>query len=518
MTKRTGIILGFICLVGLGIRLLPMETVFGGSFVSFIETDAYSRMYYAQQIANMSVWDGIVYTFQNNLLFSWLVAMSSHVMPIEVAGAIWPPILGIGTIIVVYFLAARLFNPTVGLLSALFTAVIPSEFLHRTLLGFADHHALEVFLFTLMMYCVVRVIQADKHRWRWVTGGGMIFVAYIINWKTGVVMVALLGMIAAGILIYGLIKKSQWKQPVLAIGVICLVALARYGLMLLLPGNGTDLTASATQEVASTLISPFATRTISELRPMLFPVDGFSLNVVISNLHLFAVMIFVGAWFLLRGKADGHTKILLLVWSGFMLAAALLFRRNLYYFTINIAILSAVAVWEMAVYLKGKQAVQAAIISIPLVLMSLPMASLLGQNPAFTMSEEWHNALDWLKTQQVTGHVTAWSDYGHWIKYVTDHDPNLLPGPGGTEVAQLYLSTDTQESKTLMDDLNTEYLIVDTPTLNYKIGALTTISGRHPEIFSTTLIHRLWYQNAPQPYLVPVYESETIKIFKYYGG
>ena len=68
MDKRIiAVALGGICIVGLILRLIPIEAVFGGSFTSFIETDSYSRMYYAQQIAAMPGWEAVAYTWDNNL-------------------------------------------------------------------------------------------------------------------------------------------------------------------------------------------------------------------------------------------------------------------------------------------------------------------------------------------------------------------------------------------------------------------------------------------------------------------
>jgi asparagine N-glycosylation enzyme membrane subunit Stt3 len=527
MSKRTTILtLVIICAVALAVRLLSMGSVFGGSFVSFIETDSYSRMFYAQAIASMPFWEGVAYTFSNNLLFSGLVAGLSLVMPLELAGAILPPILGVTTVVLVYLLATRLFNQPIGLISAAFVAIIPSEFLHRTLLGFADHHALEVLLLTLTLYLLVRAWQASSRAWVWTGAAGLTLVAYVVNWKSGLIMVGMLAAIAAVMALHALWRKSGHLRPatitMAAVGVSLAVYLPLGGyeyLLGLLPGaSNLPVAAQTTQEVVGTVTSQASTRTISELRPMLFPYGPFSWQVVTSNLHLFAVTFLLGFVVLAREKdTPASTKVLVLGWSIFMLVAALMFRRNLYYFTINVAILSALAVWHLAQYLKGNRTALAAMLASPLILVSIPMASSMGQSPHYMMSEEWNAALQWLRGEQVSGHVTAWSDYGHWIKYVSGHEPNLLPGPGGTEVAQLLLSTDAEQARTLMDNLDTDYLIVDTPELMRKTGALAIVAGEQPPL-DQTLMYRLWAQAAPQPNLTPVYQSETIRIYRYVGG
>lgn len=521
--KRKLWILTGICAVALAVRLLSLHAVFGGTFVSFLETDAYSRMWYAKEIAAMPFWSGVTYMFSNNLLFSWLVATTSHVLPIEIAGACWPPVLGVGTVVLVYLFTTRLFSPVVGLLAAAFTAIIPSEFLHRTLLGFADHHALEVFLLVLALYLVVRAWQSSRRYWYWASGGGITLLAYVVNWKAGLIVLGMLGVTA--LVLYVL----RHRRSAITMGAAITLALAVYlplggwqffaGLLPGTPAGDLPVAAQTTQEIADTVTSEFGSRTISELRPLLSPEGSFSIHVLLSNLHLFTPAFLLGAVLLWRkSDIDRPTKVLILLWSACMLAATLLFRRNLYYFTVNVAILSAYGVWELAHYLKGKPVVQAVLLAGPLVLMSIPGASLMGQVPQFQMSEEWHTALVWLRNQPVSGHVTAWTDFGHWIKYETGYEPNALPGPGGSDVAQLLLSTDDTDAVRLMDALDTDYLIVDAFTMMAKGTAVAMVAGeKRPVLLDGTLMFRLWHYRDVPTVLEPVYQSESIRIYRYTG-
>ena len=57
-----------------------------------------------------------------------------------------PAVLGALTSVPAYVLARRAAGRAAGLLAAVCVAVLPGQFLSRTRLGFADHHALEALL------------------------------------------------------------------------------------------------------------------------------------------------------------------------------------------------------------------------------------------------------------------------------------------------------------------------------------------------------------------------------------
>ncbi len=65
---------------------------------------------------------------------------------IERVAALAPPIMGVLAVAAVWALATIAFDRRAGLIAALLAAVLPGHFLDRTLVGFVDHHALEVLL------------------------------------------------------------------------------------------------------------------------------------------------------------------------------------------------------------------------------------------------------------------------------------------------------------------------------------------------------------------------------------
>ncbi|HEY4711621.1 MAG TPA: oligosaccharyl transferase, archaeosortase A system-associated, partial [Dehalococcoidia bacterium] len=166
-----------LCGISLYIRIaLPYDQIFVNDWVWFRETDAY---YYIRNI------EGLVNNFPHfnsfdpymcfpgggvglvRPFFAWLVAAVTLLVgggaptlhTIEVVGAYMPAILGTLTLIPVYFIGKELFNRWVGVMSAALVAILPGEFLHRSLLGFTDHHAAEA-LFSIV--CILFLIMAIK--------------------------------------------------------------------------------------------------------------------------------------------------------------------------------------------------------------------------------------------------------------------------------------------------------------------------------------------------------------------
>ncbi len=65
---------------------------------------------------------------------------------IERVAALAPPIMGVLAVAAIWALATIAFDRRAGLIAAFLAAVLPGHFLDRTLVGFVDHHALEVLL------------------------------------------------------------------------------------------------------------------------------------------------------------------------------------------------------------------------------------------------------------------------------------------------------------------------------------------------------------------------------------
>jgi dolichyl-diphosphooligosaccharide--protein glycosyltransferase len=177
-----GVILAALCGISLYIRIaLPHDQIFVNGAVWFRETDAY---YYIRNIESLVRHFPQINSFDPYMLypgggggpprpfFAQLVAavvlLVSRGAPtlhtIEVVGAYMPAILGTLTLIPVYFIGKELFNRWAGVIAAALVVILPGEFLHRSLLGFTDHHVAETLFSTVCMLFLIMAIKRARER------------------------------------------------------------------------------------------------------------------------------------------------------------------------------------------------------------------------------------------------------------------------------------------------------------------------------------------------------------------
>ena len=183
-----GIILAVLCGVSWYIRaVLPHDHIFVNGAVWFRETDAY---YYMRNIENLvhnfphfNVFDPyMLYPGGAGapsrpffaLLVSAIILLVKGAASIpygvealhsmEVVAAYIPAILGTLTLIAVYFIGKELFNRWAGIIAAILVVVLPTEFLHRSLLGFTDHHVAETLFSTVSVLFFIMAIKRGRER------------------------------------------------------------------------------------------------------------------------------------------------------------------------------------------------------------------------------------------------------------------------------------------------------------------------------------------------------------------
>jgi oligosaccharyl transferase (archaeosortase A-associated) len=228
-----GIILAALCGISLYIRIaLPYDQVFVNGGVWFRETDAY---YYIRNIEVLVNNFPHFNSFDPYMLypggaagltrpfFPWLIAgITLLVTPgaptlhtIEVVAAYMPAILGTLTLIPVYFIGKELFNRWVGVVAAALAAILPGEFLHRSLLSFTDHHVAEVLFSTVCVLFLIMAVKRARER--------EISFKHILNRDWSVITKPLIYTLLAGIFL-GLYLLT-WQGGLLFIFIIfvCLV-------------------------------------------------------------------------------------------------------------------------------------------------------------------------------------------------------------------------------------------------------------------------------------------------------
>jgi dolichyl-diphosphooligosaccharide--protein glycosyltransferase len=168
--------------IALYIRVaLPYDSVFSGDWTKFAEADAYYHM---------RLVDNLLRNFPHFLAFDpytaypsgasvgwapffdwllagiiWMVSLGSPTPhTIDAVGAYFPAILGALTVIPVYFIGKELFNRWAGIISAGLVAILPGEFLTRSILGFTDHHVAETLFSTISILFLILAIKSARER------------------------------------------------------------------------------------------------------------------------------------------------------------------------------------------------------------------------------------------------------------------------------------------------------------------------------------------------------------------
>jgi dolichyl-diphosphooligosaccharide--protein glycosyltransferase len=95
----------------------------------------------------------------------WLIGLGSPTQhTIDVVGVYFPAILGALTVIPVYFIGKELFNRWAGVISAGLIALLPGEFLGRSILGFTDYHVAEILFTAVAMLFLILAVKAARQR------------------------------------------------------------------------------------------------------------------------------------------------------------------------------------------------------------------------------------------------------------------------------------------------------------------------------------------------------------------
>ncbi|MGQ9545814.1 MAG: oligosaccharyl transferase, archaeosortase A system-associated [Dehalococcoidia bacterium] len=319
MAVIVGIILAALCALSIYVRIyLPYDKIFVDGWVWFRETDAYYHMRNIEVLVNNFPHYN---TFDPYILFpggggglsrpffDWIVAVvillvgrgapTQHT--IEVVGAYMPAILGTLTLIPVYFIGKELFNRWVGIIAAILVIVLPTEFLHRSLLGFTDHHVAEVLFSTVSMLFLIMAIKRAREReisfhhilsrdWSTVARpliytllAGIFFGLYLLSWWGGLMFVFIT---FAYFVVQFIVDHLRHKST----DYLCIVATPFYlvALLMLLPVlvkgmvgtmDRVSLLFAALAPIGLALISRIMAR--KALSPGLYPLTLLSLGLVI---------------------------------------------------------------------------------------------------------------------------------------------------------------------------------------------------------------------------------------------
>lgn len=568
--QQTRQIPSWVCPLGLGLlvlgtfllRVVPgWNNVMVNGQVWYREVDAWYHMRLAD---NMMVnfpfplkWDTLV-LFPNGWnvgyfpLLSWIIVILGHVSNYELVGAFIPPILGALVLIPIYFICKTLWKDWVGLVACGLVMILPSELFHRTLLGFTDHHILEIFF--LVCTILFLILLTKKRKLKWVILSGISLGLYLSSWGGGALLVLILWIWFLISFILKLNKKENVKVFCKDISIIfglgtliffpniffilgmkpylilfCLVSVSplilellsrRFNWKIVLSGTigglflvilGIHIFSPTLFSVArSVFLSPESV--IQEARPV-------DLNVLMSHYGISFFLFLGGLIFAIKRKEN----LLMIVWCISMLILCLCQRRWSYYFTINDAILTGYFIYLIAgwVHKNTRQAV--AIITCILLLATTIKGTIGIANLPGILSPGWYNACTWLRenTPEVEGYyslnasktsygVLSWWDFGDFILRVGRRVPCSNPMLQTSEIQwKVFLASSEEEANSNLTGV--DYIMVDYDMVSGKLYAIVQLDPNQVNITNDTFIIKLW--NEETTTWKKVYQSNEVKVY-----
>ena len=180
------LLVGIVVAVFFGIALylriaLPYDQVFSGEWIKFSGNDPYYHMRLIDNLIHNfprltdfdpyfiypgGAWVGSIRFFEWFLAgLIWVIGLGSPTEhTIDVVGVYFPAVLGALTVIPVYFIGKELFNRWAGVVSAGLIAIMPGEFLGRSILGFTDNHIAETLFTTVTMLFLILAVKTARQR------------------------------------------------------------------------------------------------------------------------------------------------------------------------------------------------------------------------------------------------------------------------------------------------------------------------------------------------------------------
>lgn len=161
--------------------VLPYDQIFSGDWIKFTGVDAWYHMRIVDNLVHnfphLNSFDpymlypgGAViggYPFFQYLIagVTWLIGLGSPTQhTVDVVGVYFPVFLGALVVIPVYFIGKELFNRWVGVISAGLVALLPGEFLSRSILGFTDNHVAETLFTTVIILFLILAVKNARQR------------------------------------------------------------------------------------------------------------------------------------------------------------------------------------------------------------------------------------------------------------------------------------------------------------------------------------------------------------------
>ncbi len=567
------VILGFV------LRMASARYALVGDKVLFYGYDSFyhmRRVFYTQAHFPHTLWFDFYLDHPYGLELMWpplfdqiiaglaIVLGAETTRSVEVIGAIVPPIIGLMTILALYYLARDLFGTKVALISGFVMAISPLH-IDATCFGHTDHHVLEIFLLVSIILFLVLAYSRKNYKIPFAVSAGVMMAAMAYTWLGTPAYLAIF-------LIYAVLQMSldvrdgrTSKETVEILG--CSFGAA---LILILPFWNEPWIRATTFMIAAIiviLIILYALSTFFLKRGIFWPV--FPILVIIIG-YFFSILVYYFAqnkeiysqlWaglnyffggelsnkvteatplhmvtsptslatfsliFALMGLlalvSTKRSKLqegvhLFVVWTLYMLALTLLQSRFLYLFTANIAILFGMLVFWFDNFLDQKKeldknilaylkAIFFAILILPL---ALGVVTMVQEKPE--ISGHWIESIGWLEenTPKVSGFddPNAPGEYG--VLSWWDYGNWILYQSKRPVVANNFQAGAKDATRFFLSESEDEALnILDRRKARYIVTNADILHGKLPALVS-------WIETNPSEY-VNIFEGNGGITFKY---
>lgn len=529
--KTTIITLSLIAIGAFLLRVLPhLSAVYAPWGVNFFDVDPYYHLRLTEyMVANFPGFltydqyalfpDGAAVSFRPFMQYviaipALIIGLGHPSLELIQNVAVWaPPLAGSLLVVPVYFLGREVFSARTGLIGAGIVAVLPTELLHRSFLGYTDQHIFEVVLSVCVILFLVMGLKRNNY---WLSMVSGIFLGlYLWNWHGGMFLAAIIYLWYLITLVTGkprdfhvsvcyagafvvfspFIQYSQNKTELLLIP-LALSALIFYFILGKVHGKGY-LALVGGLLAAAVLVVYFTQPVITDTAKVLFlsifwgfgtaiqeavPAD---MRLIVFTLGFVSVLTAFGYYLAFRHKVS----LLFIVWSMVLLLAMIGQRRWGYYTTVPIALLAAFCV-DRILANTGKRYKSAVFITLAIIVLCSLIPGNLGLAKSETnMDESWYKASIWLKENTPAPFnsddylikdassskyaVLAWWDYGHFIIQLGHRVPLQSPTQQvNPQTAKFLTATSPEEAEEAIKDYNIQYVMLDRLTFEHKYYAI----------------------------------------------
>lgn len=477
--------------------ILPWSSIFSSGHVNFSGPDSYYHMSLIRGIlqAGFSIASAIHYPYDTGVVgFVWLVSLgNSSLSLLEHVAVFIPPFLAILTMVTVYIITRVLFSPLAGLVAAFALALLPGEFLGRTILGAVDHHAAEIFLSTgIIMFLVLMEKdllgrQKDSLVWRspiLLFGAAVLFFIYRCVWIGYPLMVPVFLLFLA----VAFSRNAIFDILLMFLVGIAMLSLASKGLPLKL----SSLTLATTSEAA----------------------HGWTSYLVLLHILLSGMLAYLAV------KFGDRFKYALAGWLLLLMGFTLWQERFDYYLAVPMAIMLGVTLGKVycslrlgslnykKVWFPCVLFVLLAIIIFPVYIINLP------QKEYYTPPDDWYSALIWVRDNTPDdARVITWWDYGYWVEYIAERSPICTPSQRSEDVIAVarFFNSDSGEQLPSLPQGVPLYVIIDKATAFDFMPAIRRWADG--EITSYPLAEKLYLGLSPEGFKL-VYSNPSVKIYR----